>query len=104
MEEGLCGPYDKYSDEAALKGCVHAFPHKFKGEGHFAALIAKTGRKPEHKERPCRFTAFSELPDEVISFADFLSDDYMNDAPVDDFSDDEDDFNFDEDAFLDNVD
>jgi vacuolar-type H+-ATPase subunit H len=32
------------------------------------------------------------------------SDDYMNDAPVDDFSDDEDDFNFDEDAFLDNVD
>ena len=76
-EEGLCGPYDKYSDEAALKGCVHAFPHKFKGEGHFAALIAKTGRKPEHKERPCSFTSFSELPDEVISFADFLSDDYM---------------------------
>lgn len=78
-EDGLCGPYDKYSDEAALKGCVHAFPHKFKGEGHFAALIAKTGMKPEHKERPCSFTAFSELPDEVISFADFLSDDYMKD-------------------------
>ncbi len=46
QEYGLTGPYAKYCN-TPLKGCVHALPHRFKGEGHFMALMQKSGCKKE---------------------------------------------------------
>ena len=46
QEYGLTGPYDKYNG-TLLNGCVHALPHRFKGEGHFMALMQKSGNKKE---------------------------------------------------------
>ena len=46
-ESGLCGPYDRYKKNPDLNGCVHAFPHALKGEGHFMALLKKSGRRKE---------------------------------------------------------
>ncbi len=40
---GLLGPYGKYDDEKSIAGVVHAFPHRFCGEGHFMALLQKDG-------------------------------------------------------------
>ena len=49
--DGLCGPYKKYDNNDILKGCVHALPHLFKGEGHFLALMKKNDSRnsPELK-------------------------------------------------------
>ncbi len=48
ISDDLSGPYDKYKDIKSIQNVVHAFPHRFRGEGHFLALIKKTG---EAKER-----------------------------------------------------
>lgn len=77
-KEGLCGPYEKYMLTGNLDGCTHAFPHKFKGEGHFIALIRKKGEKPRRHIRQYNFSSFSELPDSVNSFTEYLSYEYMD--------------------------
>lgn len=74
--DGLCGPYDKYRVSGRLDGCIHALPHKFKGEGHFAALIRKSGENSGRKIRHCDFASFADLPDSIKSFTGILSDEY----------------------------
>lgn len=77
-KNGLSGPYEKYAAKGILNGCIHAFPHRFKGEGHFAALLCKTGKKSQRKTRHCEFASISNLPDSVHSFTEYLSDEYMS--------------------------
>ena len=43
---GLSGPYEDY----AGMNCYHLFPHRQKGEGHFIALIKKSGEKPVRED------------------------------------------------------
>lgn len=73
-ENGLCGPYDKYAEYDTIKGCVHAFPHRFRGEGHFAALMKKADG-----DSLCRCDMadidFSELPVQAQDILKFCSDD-----------------------------
>ncbi len=38
---GLSPVYEKYRTNDEITGCVHAFCHRFRGEGHFMALIKK---------------------------------------------------------------
>lgn len=76
---GLTGPYDKYAGNELLKGCVHALPHKFKGEGHFVALIHKGGNGDDTKtvhESP--FRVFDDLPESVKAFSDNFTKEYNN--------------------------
>ncbi len=73
--DGLIGPYGKYSGIERLEGCVHAFPHLFKGEGHFMALLVKDGTV----QRSCDarknnvFETFSSLPESVRAFFGLFS-------------------------------
>lgn len=42
LNDGFSSVYDKYTDKnEQLSACVHIFPHKVKGEGHFLALLKK---------------------------------------------------------------
>lgn len=66
--EGFRGPYEKYADEYRLKGCVHVFPHKMRGEGHFLALMKKAGeggRKHLRPKKECGIR-YEKLPDAVL--------------------------------------
>ena len=75
-EYGLFGVYEKYSDIKALNGCVHAFPHRFRGEGHFMALISKKGKCCRKAIRSTDMSApFSELPGCVRELLETFSDD-----------------------------
>lgn len=58
---GLSGPYDKYADDKRLSGIVHAFPHRFKGEGHFMALIGKRGDAPFSGKSRYSFSGYSQI-------------------------------------------
>lgn len=70
---GLNGPYDKYKDEPELSGCVHAMPHRIKGEGHFLALMQKEkSDRHDNREVTARFASklcdLSDLPQSVSEF------------------------------------
>ena len=68
-KNGLTGPYDSYSHDERLNGCVHALPHRIKGEGHFVTLMQKQGAG--EREYICRCdeaVSFKDLPKEVHSF------------------------------------
>ncbi|MBO4267221.1 MAG: SAM-dependent methyltransferase [Lachnospiraceae bacterium] len=70
-DHGLCGPYAKYSEEDSLKNCVHAFPHRFRGEGHFVALMKKeTGQCPEQESLDDNkvFSSFPHQADDIRRF------------------------------------
>lgn len=78
-EHGLSGPYEKYSNDVRLRGCVHAFPHLFEGEGHFVALMKKDGAEDVKSVRPIRndrgkITDIGGLPDSANDFLHHLSD------------------------------
>ena len=73
---GLTGCYDKYKDHPELEGCVHAFPHRFKGEGHFVALMKKNEgeNKRLNSGGDSDTCGFSDLPECVKEFATTFSD------------------------------
>ena len=73
---GLSGPYDKYAGFDNIKGCVHALPHRFSGEGHFMALIKKKGEslRQDHDGDTIK-NKFSSIPKELMSFISLFSDD-----------------------------
>lgn len=72
--EGLTGPYRRYDNDKSIAGCVHAFPHKIKGEGHFMALIKKAGDTRRHGcENRNDFSSFDDLPDQVMELFDYLT-------------------------------
>lgn len=56
--------------EGRLPGCVRAFPHKLRGEGHFAALLEKAGEA----EGPARAAERKKekLPAELLEFLEQL--------------------------------
>ncbi len=74
-EYGLAGPYEKYTQNDIVSGCVHAFWHRFRGEGHFMALIHKEGNRPDRENKTTEpyESALTDAPKEVISFADSFS-------------------------------
>ncbi len=76
-EHGLAGPYKKYSMNDVINGCVHAFWHRFRGEGHFMALIHKGGYRTDRGTETTDSweNALTDAPDEIISFADSCSED-----------------------------
>ena len=79
---GLCGPYDRYKDHNEIKGCVHALPHRFAGEGHFVALMKKEGQMSHEDARGLHheagvFVCFDDLPDIVRRFLDYLRPDSL---------------------------
>ena len=77
-KSGLCGVYEKYRDNKRLDGCVHAFPHKIRGEGHFMALIRKEGGSERRSLKgEDASIGFEALSDEVRSFFDIYSDEYI---------------------------
>lgn len=43
--------FEGAADGLGLPGCVRLFPHRMKGEGHFAALLHRKERAPEKKGR-----------------------------------------------------
>lgn len=68
-KHGLTGPYGSYKDEDRIRGCVHALPHLFCGEGHFMALIKKAGERQIHKSRPVKgLLGYDDLSEEVKKF------------------------------------
>ncbi len=75
---GLCGPYGKYSDRPDLQGCVHALWHRFKGEGHFIALMKKQGTGSKITAYSEKLCPFSQLNDEVKQFAKQFSSSYYD--------------------------
>ncbi len=69
-ENGLTGPYDIYLNDERIRGCVHALPQRFRGEGHFMALIKKDGKKGTPKrEVYARLGDCKDLPASVTEFA-----------------------------------
>ena len=78
-EYGLCGPYDMYSECGNISGCVHAFPHRFGGEGHFAALLRKegTGIKPVQVHEASPTLSFKDLPESAREFFSHCSKDRL---------------------------
>ncbi|MCR5590180.1 MAG: SAM-dependent methyltransferase [Lachnospiraceae bacterium] len=67
---GLCGPYDKYSDEPSIKGCAHAFPHTMGCGGHFVALMKKSqDRISESPVLRVSGVEYIELPQSVKDFS-----------------------------------
>ena len=78
---GLSGPYEKYMGIRKLNGIAHAFPHRFKGEGHFMALVKKeqnSGLNRSESGSSEGIIRFSSLNDEAKSFAGYLSEEYRN--------------------------
>ena len=73
---GLSEPYGMYSDTEEISGCVHAFPHRFVGEGHFIALIRKEGERGNRTESGGSFDGFRHLPGAVKDFTELFSDEY----------------------------
>ena len=74
---GLCGPYDIYKYNGDIAGTAHAFPHRFSGEGHFMALMKKSGEPlPETDMVHSEFRDIDILPDDAASFLDCFSDDH----------------------------
>ncbi len=74
---GLAGPYKKYENEGRINGCVHAFLHRFRGEGHFMALIKKEEKNGETGNAGKRGgginTGFDDLPKAAEEFMKNLS-------------------------------
>jgi len=44
-------PFEGASDGIGLTGCIRLFPHKIRGEGHFAALLRKTAGKEQRPDQ-----------------------------------------------------
>ena len=78
-DHGLCGPYEKYGDEERIKGCVHALPHRFKGEGHFMALMKKAGIRQEARKVQPQTDTYDKVSDTAGELIRFLSDDAIKD-------------------------
>ncbi len=82
-ENGLCGPYEKYTCDSRIAGCVHAFPHHFKGEGHFVALLEKDANA-EFKAPAAipvqKNIGYMKLPETVRGFFEHLRDDFRRKA------------------------
>ena len=66
---GLCGPYAKYDNDERISGCVHALWHRFRGEGHFMALLQKQGAGCQTYTVNDETLSFSQLEKEVREFA-----------------------------------
>ncbi len=80
---GLCGPYEKYADKSKITGCVHAFLHRFKGEGHFVALLEKD--TDAYFKAPATVSGqknigFMKLPKTVRDFFEHVRDDFRRKA------------------------
>ncbi len=76
---GLTGPYHKYEDDKSLRFCVHAFPHLFKGEGHFMALMKKAGFAENHAVKPScdpDLLRYADLSTGIKEFSLHLSGDF----------------------------
>ena len=77
---GLTGPYPQYESDQRLKCCVHAFPHKFKGEGHFMALMKKSGEAEDQKlggSFDPSLLSMEALPPSIKEFSQHISDVFL---------------------------
>lgn len=67
--EGFEGPYAKYA-ASALSGCIHVFPHRMGGEGHFLALMKKeeavAGQSVHSTEETVCFSKLSSKTQEFL--------------------------------------
>ena len=71
-DNGLCGPYEKYKGEDAIKHCVHALPHRFRGEGHFVTLMKKENGNSTDRKEHADAGVFSKFPDEAVDLKRFF--------------------------------
>ena len=64
LYEGFDGPYKKYEELDNIKGCVHVFPQRLRGEGHFMALMKKDGMADRGfpKRSTDRMLGYEQLP------------------------------------------
>ncbi len=64
---------DVLNEKEELKRCVHIYPHHMKGEGHFLALLLKTGS-------PAQTSSFKTgqgvMPEEAADFLQHCSYDF----------------------------
>ena len=67
--------FEGASGGIGLDGCIRLFPHKIKGEGHFMALLCKSGgaaEKPEKmvpgRQEPAMMEPQTSLPTELTDF------------------------------------
>lgn len=68
--EGFCDGFAKtdYAENEALTDTVRIFPHKMEGEGHYLALVKKSGEKPQNiNAKPSRSNN-KKLPEELLEF------------------------------------
>ena len=69
--EGFDNGYSEYVDiNSELVKCVHIFPHKMKGEGHFMALIKKEKREDAVNKnfsapKPLKYVSYNKLNDDI---------------------------------------
>ena len=76
--DGLLGPYGGYSDNDRIAGCVHALPHLFRGEGHFAALIIKSGVVPGRTAlKAPGLISYNKLSEKVKEFSACFSEEFL---------------------------
>lgn len=80
--KGAKNGYREYLDICPdLNKCIHIFPHKLKGEGHFVALLEKdvdTDVRNSHtKEVNAKLLRYKDLPEEIISFFKFYSEEKL---------------------------
>lgn len=80
FREGFSSVYNKYNSPQydAIRNCVHVFPHKLKGEGHFLCLIKKAEGQDNVIElsKPGKkgIISYQSLPEEVKSFFTLYAD------------------------------
>lgn len=79
--DGFAKGYNKYSDmDKDLSKCVHVFPHKMQGEGHFMTLMKKANKNAIKYDSPClvknkRLVSYDKLNNELKLFLDCFEDD-----------------------------
>lgn len=77
VEPGYAGfaPGIPVADREDLKDCIHIYPHRMRGEGHFLALLRKGGEAPP---RPREVTGRTRLPAEAEEFLSHVSLDFSD--------------------------
>ena len=60
--------------EGDFKDCIRIFPHRVRGEGHFAALLQRGAGESAEQEDRCHNDRGGRLPGELVEFLDSLRD------------------------------
>lgn len=60
--------------EGDFKDCIRIFPHRVRGEGHFAALLQRETGEAAEQESRCHNERGGLLPGELVEFLDSLRD------------------------------